>query len=204
MADYEPNSYKYLAQKKDGKTESNEKPERKKLEKVISGTATTRKKGAVTKLAEVFLQEDIADVKTYIRDDVLIPSVKKMLLGVVEGFLYPGGSKPSNGIPGSKVSYNRYYAKPAQRETRQSTIYRTSDYEDVTVESRGDAEAVIMRMNEQIDSYGFVTVGDLYDFVGIQGTNTDFNYGWTDIRYAAPIRVRNGYQIKLPKPLPID
>ena len=52
--------------------------------------------------------------------------------------------------------------------------------------------------------YGTVSVADLYDLVGISGNYTDNKYGWTNIRNAEPIRVRDGYMLKLPKALPLN
>ena len=40
--------------------------------------------------------------------------------------------------------------------------------------------------------------------VGVSGNYTDNKYGWTDIRNASVIRVRDGYMIKLPKALPLN
>ena len=59
-------------------------------------------------------------------------------------------------------------------------------------------------MGELIDVYGQVTVADLYDLVGVTGNYTDNKYGWTNIRNAETIRVRDGYMLKLPKVLPVD
>jgi hypothetical protein len=49
-----------------------------------------------------------------------------------------------------------------------------------------------------------VSVADLYDLVGVTGNYTDNKYGWTDIRSASVIRVRDGYMLKLPKALPLN
>ena len=56
-------------------------------------------------------------------------------------------------------------------------------------------------MDELIDQYGVVSVGDLYDLVGVTGAYTDNNYGWTDLRTASVVRTRDGYMIKLPRAL---
>ena len=56
-------------------------------------------------------------------------------------------------------------------------------------------------MDELIDQYGMVSVGDLYDLVGVTGQYTDNNYGWTDLRTASVVRTRDGYMIKLPRAL---
>lgn len=58
-------------------------------------------------------------------------------------------------------------------------------------------------MDELIDTYGNVSVADLYDLVGKSCEYTDQKYGWTNIRNAEPIRVRDGYMLKLPKATPI-
>lgn len=59
-------------------------------------------------------------------------------------------------------------------------------------------------MQDLIDTYGMVSVADLYDLVGINGSYTDNKYGWTHLRSADVQRVRDGYLLKLPKALPFD
>ena len=58
-------------------------------------------------------------------------------------------------------------------------------------------------MDELIDTYGQVSVADLYDLVGKSCNYTDNNYGWTNLRNAEPVRVRDGYMLKMPKVGPI-
>ena len=77
-------------------------------------------------------------------------------------------------------------------------------FDDIVLESRGEAEEVLSRMDELLEMYEIVSVADLYDLVGITHDYTDNNYGWTNIRTAEVVRVRNGgYMLKLPKVLPI-
>ena len=59
-------------------------------------------------------------------------------------------------------------------------------------------------MDELIDRYEVVSVADLYELVGITGNYTDNKYGWTNIRNAEVVRVRDGYVLKLPKATPIN
>ena len=81
-------------------------------------------------------------------------------------------------------------------------MYECNDI--IVLETRSEAEEVIQRMDELIDMYGVVSVADMYDLVGVSCNYTDTKYGWTNIRSAEPVRVRDGYIIKLPKALPID
>ena len=74
----------------------------------------------------------------------------------------------------------------------------------VILETRAEAEDVIARLDELVDLYGMASVADLYDLVGISGQYTDNKYGWTDVRNASHVRVRDGYLLKLPKARPLD
>lgn len=176
-----------------------------KVEKVVSGTVKTKKKTGLNKMANVFISEDAGNVKSYILMDVLVPAVKKAISDIVtngiEMMLYgeTGRKKNSNS---SRISYRDYYKD--DRRPRDRGVSRSSyDYDDIILETRGEAEDVLSRMDEIMDTYGIVSVADFYDLVGVTGNFTDNKYGWTNIRNANVIRVRDGYMIKLPKATPI-
>lgn len=60
-------------------------------------------------------------------------------------------------------------------------------------------------MDDILDQYGIVSVSDLYEAADIDTNNYTLNkIGWTSIRSADIIRVRDGWMIKFPKPAPID
>lgn len=200
MEEYKPNSHKYKQEQKEKKNEE------KKLEKVISGTAKVKKKTKTSKLAEAFISEDATNVKSYIVSDVLIPAAKKLISDIVkdgiEMILYggTGHSKRTNGLRTDYVSYNRFADKRDDRRLiGESRVTSGYSYDDVILETRGEAEEVIDAMNDIIDVYGMVSIADLYELVGVTGQFTDNNYGWTNIRTAEPVRTPDGYIIKLPR-----
>ena len=78
------------------------------------------------------------------------------------------------------------------------------DYDDIVIESRGEAEAVLIQMDDLIERYGFVSVLDLYDMCELTAPYTSDKYGWTDLRTARVVPVRKGYVLKLPRALPLD
>lgn len=206
MSDYKPNSHK---SKVENTTRSGEE---KKVEKVVKGTVKTKKKTEIRKFADVFIAEDAANVKSYILMDVLVPAVKKAISDIVQDgvsmILYGsanGGSKNRYGNA-SYVSY-RSYSDRDRRDDRRTDYTRNRsryNFDDIILDDRGEAEEVLTRMDELIDTYGIVSVADLYDLVGLTCDYTDNKYGWTNIRNAEAIRVRDGYMLKLPKPLPIN
>ena len=77
-------------------------------------------------------------------------------------------------------------------------------FDDIVIPSRQEADEVLEKMDEIIDRYDIVSVSDYYDLVGETGNYTDNKYGWSSLRTAEVVRVRDGYIIKLPKPKVID
>lgn len=201
MENYTPNSHKYHAEQ--------QQKEKKKVEKVIKGKAKIKKKSELHKFTDIFISEDIANVKSYIFMDVLVPAIKKAVSDIitdgVDMILY--GEKGSRRTSkAGKISYRDYYdRRDSDRYSRNEIRTRSGyGYDDVIVDTRGEAEDVLARMDELMDEYQVVSVADLYDLVGASCNYTDNNYGWTNIRNAEIVRVRNGYMIKMPKALPIN
>ena len=202
MENYKPNSHK-------SKTEQSTAPlERRKQEKIVKGAVKIKKKNDIRKFTDVFISEDISNVKSYVVMDVLIPAIKKAVSDIVTNgidmILYGGNSQTRNRSGASKVSYSKYYDR---RDDHRYDNHKTrSEYsrDDIILETRGEAEEVLTRMDELIDMYGIVSVADLYDLVGKSCNYTDNKYGWTNIRNAEAVRVRDGYMLKLPKALPIN
>lgn len=210
MEDYKPNSNRF---KESQHKEENNKLETKRIEKVVAGPVKTRKKSKFSKLTEEFISEDAKNVKSYVFGEVLIPAIKKAISDIVTDgidiILYGESRRGGrNRSAADRVSYRNYYDG---RETRASRVmdrgntpYSGYSYDDIILSTRGEAEDVLSRMDELIDSYGLVRVADLYDLVGITGNYTDNKYGWTNIRSAEIMRVRDGYMIKMPRAIPID
>lgn len=197
------NSHKSRNEKKTS-TESGEK----RVEKVIKGKAKV-KKNEMRKLTDVFISEDVSNVKNYILMDVIVPSIKKafyeLVVGTLDMTLYGGrgGGKRSTA---DRVSYKTDYNGVSRRDERTYNSTRTASgysYDDIIVDTRGEAEAVLMRLDEVMEEYECVRVADLYDLVGVTGNYTDNNYGWTNIRNAEVVRVRDGYKIKMPRAIPL-
>ena len=201
MDSYKPNSHK-------SKEEQKESTSEKKVKKVISGTAKSKKKNEIQKFADVFISEDVNNVKSYILLDVLIPAIKKAVSDIVTNgidmLLYGESEKTKKNSTSSKISYRNYYENDQKRSYNSSAVKSGYSYDNIILDNRGEAEEVLARMDELVAAYGIVSVADLYDLVGVTGRYTDNKYGWTDIRSATIVRTRDGYLIKLPKVLPLN
>lgn len=197
------NSYKSRNEKKTMDAFSDGK----RAEKVVHGKVKT-KKNNTRKLANIFISEDISNVKNYIFLDVIVPAVKKaiydLVVGTLDMSLY-GGRGGAKRPTADKVSYKDYNSV-SHRDSRSYENSRTTSgysYDDIVLETRGEAEAVLSRMDEIMEEYEIVRVADLYDLVGVSCEHTDNKYGWTNIRNAKIVRVRDGYKIEMPRALPI-
>lgn len=206
--DYPPNSFKY---KEEQKKQAQQKEE-KRVEKVVTGVVKTKKKSKAEKFMGNFISEDAKSVKSYVFGEVLIPAIKKAISDIVTDgidiILYGESRRGSRGrSTADRVSYRNYYdggySRPRMNE-RQALMTGQYSYDDIVLQSRGEAEDVLARMDELMDTYGLVRVADLYDLVGITGNYTDNKYGWTNITRAEIVRTRDGFMIKMPRAVPID
>lgn len=190
MENYKPNSDKYRKEQ--------QKDTDKKVEKVVTGAVRTKKKSEVRRLADTFLAD--------IWSDVLVPAIKKIITESIDTALY-GQPRRNNPQTNGNASYNNYWkAGNSGNNRNQNSNYKSGgsyNYNDIVVDSRGEAEEVLSRMDDLIATYETVSVADLYDLVGITGRYTDNKYGWSDISSATVVRVSDGYLLKLPKALPL-
>ena len=203
MDDYKPNSYKFKEKQK-----ALASSEDKKIEKVVKGTVRTKKRSGLTKITEQLVSEDVNNVKSYILTDVFIPAVKKLVYDIItDGFsmiLYGSTGAGKKKTIGSNVSYRQFYDRRDDDRRTLSTSSSRFEYDDLIFDSRGEAEAVLNQMDVIIDTYGFVSVADLYDLADLSAPYTSNKYGWTNVSTADVARLRDGgYVIKLPRAMPI-
>ncbi len=202
MSNYKPNSHR--------SKELAEVADKKKVEKVTTGKVVKKKNGMRKLTTALVAEEDSNTLKKYILWDVLIPAGKKMIQETVNTILYGIGAKGTGGgnTIASKVSYNGYYG-------RNSSTYSSSNnrsgrarvgysYDDIELDSRADAEHILQRMGEILDTYEVVTVSDLYELAGLSSDFPDTKYGWISLSRAEIINTGNGFVIKMPRATPID
>lgn len=204
MTDYQSNSHK----SKEGRAEA---PREKRVQKVVSGKVTTKKNDG-RKLANIFVSEDVANVKSYIFMDVLVPAIKKLISDVardgVDMLLYGRTGGSGKRSSSSNVSYRKYYDdRRDDRYSGSSSNRNRFDYDDLGFERRGDAEVVLDHLQAIADEYGIARVADLYDLADVTAPYTSNRYGWTKeaLRNVHANRSRDGkYVLDLPKAMQID
>lgn len=193
----------------------NEKPQ---VKPVVQGKVSVKKQPAGERLRESLGLEKTRTVGDYLVWDVLLPAAKEMVADLVKKgidvFLYGGASsapdrRGSSGRRGH-VSYDGYY-KSSNEKARERNRYRyhgrggMDDFREFVFDDRRDAEMVLSELCESVDVYGFAKVSDFYSLVGETERNfTDHGYGWDALGTASVERVRDGWIVDLPRPIPLN
>lgn len=71
---------------------------------------------------------------------------------------------------------------------------------DIVLATQSDAVAVMNQLVLRCMGYGYVTVEELYELVGLHGTFEDARWGWNNLSDAFIAENPQGWQLKLPKP----
>lgn len=195
--EYKPNSFK-------SRQEQNQPAERKKIESPVQGKTHAKKKSGASKFFDMFIAEDLKNVKEHIINDVLIPRVREVCNDMItHGSSMIFGVKPKNTgttkTSTSNTAYNKFSSGATYRNDRTPRdVYR---YQDFFIDNRGDAEAVLDQLYEILNHYDEVTVADLITVAGFDTKilPMDSNYGWTSLRSARVVRTSEGYEIDLPR-----
>jgi hypothetical protein len=189
----------------------------KKVESVVTGEVVQRKRGFMRQFAEDLLPDDglSGAVSSFIADQLanatkgFIGDTIDNLTGAIrDGFhraLWGTVRRPGPSGPGTYTNYNRvsYRQQPAYNAISQRARAR-HDFDDVILQTRGEAEEVLDGLKELIDVYGSANVGDFYALLGITPDFPDNQWGWYDLKAASVRHARGGYLIALPQPQPLD
>lgn len=78
---------------------------------------------------------------------------------------------------------------------------RYSRVDGILFETRENGETVIDGLKETMDTYGTVSVADLYDLCGLVCNYKDNKYGWTDVSSAKIVVDGNLYLLQIDEPI---
>jgi len=204
MQEFPPNSARAKAQ-----------DEPKNIERVTSAEAVRRKRGLGRQFKETFIGGDMKTAMHYMMLEVVIPAIQDTLIdafqGGVERLIRGENARPRRGVSSNygnigHVAYNRMNSSPSPaRQPPQRILSRRSraqqNFDELVIPSRQEAEEVIDRMFDILSRYGSVSVANLYELTGVQGAHTDHKWGWTELRGAKAVRLRQGgFLLDLPEP----
>lgn len=189
----------------------------KEVTRVTTGEVIRRKQPLGRRFSQSLIGGDAQSAWGYIFGEVLIPAARDMIADAVTGGVermvfgdsgHRGGRRPSRS---GYTPYNRYSGSSGRndrgRDDRRDISRHaraTHKFDEIIIDSRHEAQEVLNNLEEMIHRYEFVSVSTLYELVGISSNFAERKYGWTDLRDARIVRVRNGYLLDLPRPEPFD
>lgn len=175
----------------------------KKVEKVVSGEVSSKKRSMGSRIGRAMINDDIGDITDYLIFEVLVPVFKQAcaegLTNAINGIFGTNVRVPLSGntrnVAYSKISTGTQQKQPSVTE-RDVSIF---DYENQLFETRSDCEEVINALADIIEEFGCASINDFYDLIGKTAPYTAQKYGWKSMSSAYPQKVRDGYVIKLPR-----
>ena len=181
---------------------------KKKFDKVVKGKVTLKEQNDIQKIANDFLAEDLKTVKDRIIAEYLIPMLKNGLCSIFNSAiniaLWGDDRSRSSSANSSRQrnSYDRYYQDG--QNNRPGTPGRPArTLQNLDFEVRCDAEDTLNEMYDALRQYKQVSVGDLWDMVGVSNESTDYNYGWYNLEGSYVKGIPGGYRLVLPRPIPL-
>lgn len=185
---------------------------KKKFDKVVRGKVTLKEQNDIQKIANDFLAEDLKTVKDRIIAEYLIPMLKNGLCSIFNSAINialwgddRSRSSSTNYSISSRQrnSCDRYYQDG--QSSRPGTSGRPArTLQNLDFEVRYDADGTLNEMYDALRKYKQVSVGDLWDMMGVSNESTDYNYGWYNLDGAYIKGIPGGYRLVLPRPIPLS
>lgn len=203
--------------KKERAEEAKSESARPEIKKIVKTSGTVRKASLGSRMRETFAGEGARETGTYVFFDVIIPAVKAMVFDTItqgaDRILFGGRDVIRSGManaPRTRTNYNQISTKAANNypgrnfEGGGREISRTARtnhrFDEILLDSRGEAEMVLDTMQDLISRFQWVSVPEFYSMVDVTAEFTDEKWGWTNISTAQIRPSRGKYVILLPSP----
>lgn len=190
-----------------------EKREEIKLDKVVTGNITVKKRGFFKRFKKSMVSEDAENVGGYVIQDIIIPTVKDLIFdaarGALEMILWGNtsgrrgrkGNVPYNSLnEKSTYQYNGRTNGSSREERKSRRNYNYFDISEMVFDRRSDAEDVLYQLRMVLEEYPSVSVANFYDVLDMSAPYTAENYGWTDLKDADVRKCKGGYYLDVPDP----
>lgn len=180
--------------------------EKTKLQPVISGTVTTRKKTGLQNIGSIVydnLQKN--NVKKHIIDDIILPTILDIVnTGLAGAFgLEPTRTRRTLDSVVSTVRSSEYWN--ASNSKGSTVVVRTAyDFDNPVYSTLSDAQTVLENLIACADHYGQISVSDIMELSAKVPSSTDYKYGWKNLNNVDIVHVTEGYMIRMPRPTPLD
>lgn len=204
------NNQRYPANNHKSKEIASE-PDRKPMARVTKGDAKL-KKPFRRRVMETFVGGDIETVGPYILFEVVIPSIREMVVNsgkeaLERAFFGTTAPRPRGGGPtfsygsNNRTSYSGRYNGRTEEVREERRGRSPVGYEEIILPTASDAHEVLDAMHIAIQEFDSVSVADVYDLIGQSHDYMDRSWGWNSIKGAEVRRLRSDeFLLDLPRP----
>lgn len=208
-ADVPGNSHKGRERPLPMKPESGEPIEPAK--RIITGPVKKKKQSFLKRISSRFFVDDAQSIGDFIIDQVIVPGLKNLFrdtaVGSLDRALYGTARNRGRSMLGERDGFRTRYDLMGDREPDRRSISREGrarhDFDEIVLGSYEEAVEVIEAMIERLGRYGFVSVADMYTFLGVTGSHADQRWGWHNLQTADVRQTRGGFLLDLPRPEPM-
>lgn len=174
----------------------------------FAGEVVNKKKPLGTRFKEVFFGGDFKGTMRAVASVTVAPAIRSLIFetGVeaLKRTIFPNsqpGMRPNSTSLASRITYHTPVNRDPREDPRSAPAMVTStDVGDIGMTMREDAEMLLDAMMEKIDRGGFVSIRDLYTWLGRPTNYTDEYRGWSQLGEVQIIQTREGYILRLPRP----
>ena len=190
-------------------------PEKKQIEKVVTGTVVVKKPSLGQKIKNTFIEADFRSVAHYVVTVVLIPAARNMIVDSatkgVERMMYGDRTPPRGGYGPPRMTYGGSplppmrtdYRAPQTRPPVSGPRYPRQGSNDYIIPTREEAMSVLQSMHDILEMYTEVTVSDLHELMGIPTNHVEQKWGWRYLTGSSVRPDREGFLLELPQAEPL-
>lgn len=162
------------------------------------------------RLSEVFTPEDTGSVAAFVITKLVIPRLQVLAVDTINAvaraiFLGEKTYEPRRSSSSTEyTSYEGYYSgKSARIGKSTKKVDGAIEFQDVVVDSYGDAQLILNKLDELMDYQGYVRVSEFYEAAKLPCPFTGSYYGWEDISGVRIVADSDGYRIEMPTAKPL-
>jgi len=175
---------------------------------VVHGKTSTVKKGFFKQMKEDLFVADAKTVLKSVKDNVIVPGIKKLVLDmawnsiVTAMYNRPPTNSPTSSIYGNNPTFTVYPNNNIgngywQNQQKAGPVMQSSGslYNDILFNDSGDATAVLNEMQMRIETYGAVSVADMFMLAGLDVPNNNWvldRWRWTNIAGSSVVPAPQG------------
>lgn len=199
--------------------------ERPRPEKVVVSEVIQRPVSLGFKFKNIFLGDNLKTTSAYVVNEIFWPQTRVLIFDIfVEGlrnmiFQRGGGPRRPTEARMSRISYDNpfrsEFREPPRPDYRDASMYRDArarsnppdqygrrtrpEPTEIIIATREEADAVLERMVDILNTYESVSLADYYDILGLAASPVDNTWGWTILNTSKVIQTRDGFVIQLPR-----